>query len=322
MTDSATLERPAARWRLAAEGIAHTVIEVSDLGRAREFYRQHLGLCAAPAESWPVAGELALPLLSGQHLVLRRAATPRAFPNTGVHQAYRASPATIERAVQSLTANATTVHRYHEDRPAEQADNVYFADPDGNRIQLVRRETTVGPGVIGIDHTAIQASDMEWIEDFYGGRLGLPVDHRVGVNTADYVRARAWGEGKDDMAPGTRRWDERYRDIPGGKPGQGRRVPRPNMQIFFAVGDAVLGVFLALTHEQEPPPTLAKGSPRTAYRTTRAELDRAAAALADASIAMLGPVEHSARSPIAASLYLRDPCGNFIELCAPSGRSA
>jgi catechol 2,3-dioxygenase-like lactoylglutathione lyase family enzyme len=157
---------------------------------------------------------------------------------------------------------------------------------------------------------------MEWEEDFYGDRLGLAVDHRVGWNTADYVRARMWGEGKEHMAPGTRRWDERYRDIPGAKPGQGRRVPRPNMQIFFRMGDAVLGVYLATAHAQEPPPRQAKGTPRTAYWTDSATLDRAAAALEASRIAVLGPLRHPARSPIAASLYFRDPCGNFIELCA------
>jgi catechol 2,3-dioxygenase-like lactoylglutathione lyase family enzyme len=318
VNETATLERRAgAAWRLPVQAIAHTVIEVSDLARARAFYGELLGLRAAPIETWPDADEVALPLLSGQNLVLRRVVPPRTAPNTGVHRAYRASPASIERIVQSLTAHAVTVHRHHEDRPTEQSDACYFADPDGNRIQLARVESTVGPGIIGIDHTAVQASDMEWIEEFYGDRLGLAVDHRVGWNTADYIRARAWGEGKDDMAPGCRRWDERYRDIPGGKPGQGRRVPRPNMQIFFRVGDGILGVYMALAHEQEPPLRLAKGTPRTGYLTSRAALDETAAAFAGTRVAMVGPVEHPARSPIAASLYIRDPCGNFIELCAP-----
>jgi catechol 2,3-dioxygenase-like lactoylglutathione lyase family enzyme len=317
MTAAALAERAGTAFRLSIRSIAHAVIEVSDLGRARAFYGDRLGLRLAPDAAWPATEELALPCLSGQHVVLKQAASPRAFPDTGVHQAYRASPAAIEDIVRALGADGVAVHRYREDRPAEQNDNCYFADPDGNRIQLVRQETTVGPGIIAIDHTAMQASDMEWIEDFYGARLGLPVEHRVGWNTADYIAARAWGEGKDDMAPGTRRWDERYRDIPGGKPGQGRRVPRPNMQLFFAMGNAVLGIAMALAHEQEPPLGQARGTPRTAYWTTRAELDRAAAALAGTRIATLGPVEHPARSPVAASLYLRDPCGNFIELCAP-----
>jgi hypothetical protein len=165
---------------------------------------------------------------------------------------------------------------------------------------------------------------MEWIEAFYADRLGLAVEHRVGWNTADYIRARAWGEGNDDMAPGTRRWDERYRDIPGGKPGQGRRVPRPNMQMYLRTGASVFGIYLATAHQQEPPPHMAKGTPRTGFAVDRAELDRAVAALAEArvtlpSVTFEGPVEHGAMSPIASSLYVRDPCGNFIELCVPRG---
>jgi catechol 2,3-dioxygenase-like lactoylglutathione lyase family enzyme len=304
-------------WHLSVKSLSHIAVEVSDLERARSFYGERLGLRSPPAEGWPESDEMALPCLSGQHLVLRKASAPRTFKGTGVHQAYQAGPASIERIVQSLAADSITVHRYHEDRPAEQNDACYFADPDGNRIQLVRRETTIGPGIIGIDHTAVLASDMEWEEDFYRDGLGLPVEHRVGVNTADYVRARLWGEGKEDMAPGTRRWDERYRDIPGGKPGQGRRVPRPNMQIFFSLGDAILGIYMATAHVQEPPPRQAKGTPRTAYMTSCEMLDQTAAALDSTGVAMLGPVEHPARAPIAASLYFRDPCGNFIELCSP-----
>ena len=44
--------------------------------------------------------------------------------------------------------------------------------------------------------------------------------------------------------------------------------------------------------------------------------ERAAAILSEAKIAAVGPVQHPAGSPIAASLYFRDPCGNFIELCS------
>jgi catechol 2,3-dioxygenase-like lactoylglutathione lyase family enzyme len=309
------LNKPELPARLTLRAISHLVIEVANLDRARSFYADRLGF--APMSDWPVDGELCLRCLSGQWLVLKQSATPRTFAETGVHQAYGASPVAIAGIVNALSAAAIPVHRYHEDRPAERDDNCYFADPDGNRIQLVRRETTVGPGVCTIDHAAVLASDMEWAEDFYRDRLGLPVEHRVGVNTDDYVRARLWGEGKDDVAPGTRRWDERYRDIPGGKPGQGRRVPRPNMQMYLRTGNSVFGIYLATAHAQEPPPDLAMGSPRTGFAVDRAELDRARELMLDANVTVKGPVEHGAKSPIAASLYLRDPCGTFIELCVP-----
>ncbi|MGE5539521.1 MAG: VOC family protein [Gemmatimonas sp.] len=312
------MNKPELPARIAIRALSHVVIEVANLDRARSFYAERLGLRASAA-AWPVDGEMCLACSPGQWLVLKEVKAPRTFAGTGVHQAYAASPVAITGIVNGLTAATVPVQRYHEDRPAERDDNCYFVDPDGNRIQLVRRETTVGPGVCGLDHVAVLASDMEWAEDFYCGLLGLPVDHRVGVNTEDYVRARAWGEGRDDMAPGTRRWDERYRDIPGGKPGQGRRVPRPNMQMYLRTGASTFGIYLANSHEQEPPPHLAFGSPRTGFAVDRPELDRAAALLADARVALEGPIEHGSRSLMAASLHFRDPCGNFIELCAPRG---
>ena len=109
-------------WRLSVQSLSHVAIEVADLDRARAFYGERLGLRAAPVDGWPEAGEVALSCLSGQYLVLRKAAAPRTFKDTGVHQAYRAGPASIERIVQSLTADSIAVHRYHEDRPAEQND--------------------------------------------------------------------------------------------------------------------------------------------------------------------------------------------------------
>ena len=303
------------KFKLPLRALAHTVIEVADLSRAQAFYRERLGLSAAPVDSWPESDEICLPCPSGQNLVLRQAAQPRTHSEAAVHQAYRATPGGIERIVQSLAADSIVVHRYHENRPAEQKDNCYFADPDGNRIQLVAQPAGGEPGIRGIDHAAVLASDMEWEEDFYVGQLGLAVDHRVGFNTGDYIRARAWGEGKEDLAPGACRWDERYRDIPGGKPGQGRRLARPNMQIYFRAGDGVLAVYLSPVHVQEPPPRQTKGTPRTGFWTDRATLDRVAAMFEGTHIALSGPVQHASSSPISASLYLRDPCGNFIELC-------
>lgn len=310
----------AQRSGLRAGPISHLVVETADAARAREFYAAFLGAASEPDPAWPVSDEIALHLPSGQRLVLRPAATPRTLPDAGVHQAYRAGSAAIARITEALCGAGITLARYREDRPEEAADNRYFADPDGNRIQLVAAANGAAGStrIAAIDHAAVEASDMEWQEAFYVDRLGLPVAHRVGWNTADYVRARAWAEGKEEMAPGTRRWDQRYRDIPGGKPGQDRRVARPNPQLFLALDGAVLGIFMAQAHHQEPPPDRAQGSPRTAFAAPRGELDRAAGLLEGAGVAARGPVEHPAASPIAASLYFRDPCGNFLELTSPA----
>ncbi len=300
---------------LTLHSIAHVTIEVGDLPRALEFYSGLIGAPASRVAAWPVKDETALLLPSGQFLVLKPSANPRTLPESAVHQAYRAAPAAIDRILKSLSVGAAGVHRYHEDRLAEQADNCYFADPDGNRIQLIADAARSAPGIAAIDHAIVLASDMEWIEEFYCDLLGLVVEHRVGWNTGDYIRARAWGEGKEEMAPGTRRWDERYRDIPGAKPGQGRRLARPNMQIFLHTGESILGIYLSPVHVQESPPRIAVGTPRIGFWTDRATLERAVAVLGKTRATVAGPVHHVSGSPIGSSLYFRDPCGNFIELC-------
>jgi catechol 2,3-dioxygenase-like lactoylglutathione lyase family enzyme len=307
----------------SASGISHVVIEVANMAQSQAFYGDILGVSGDARVAWPEAGETALALPSGQYLVLKEQSAPRCFADSGVHQAYRASKPAIAAITARAGAAGIAIHHYLEDRPEEVPDNVYLADPDGNRIQLVVGD---GPdeGISGIDHAAVQVSDIEWEDDFWGEALGAPAVHRVGWNTADYHRARDWGEGKEDMAPGTRRWDQRYRDIPGAKPGQGRKVARPNPQIFFdlsgagtsANGGAVLGIYLAQAHFPEPLPEMTRGSPRIGFTVDDGALDAIAAIVLKAPGGRVeGPVAHGC-TVLARSVYLRDPCGVFIEFCS------
>jgi catechol 2,3-dioxygenase-like lactoylglutathione lyase family enzyme len=305
-----------------ASGISHVVVEVANMARSQGFYGDILGVSRDAKAGWPDADGLALALPSGQHLVFVEAAEPRCFADTGVHQAYRASKPAIAAITARAEAAGMTIDHYIEDRPEEVADNVYLADPDGNRIQLVIGD---GPeaGISGIDHAAVQVSDIEWEDDFWAEALGVAAVHRTGWNTADYLRAQDWGEGKEDMAPGTRRWDQRYRDIPGAKPGQGRKVARPNPQIFFdlsdADGKAVLGIYLAQAHFPEPLPEMTRGTPRIGFTVEDGALDGIAAALGKIAGGRIGgPVTHAAGAVFARSVYLRDPCGVFIEFCSPA----
>jgi len=165
-------------------------------------------------------------------------------------------------------------------------------------------------GILAIDHTALLAFDMLWAERFYVELLGLPVEGRVGWNTADHARARIWAAGDEDMAPGTRRLDKLYMTM-GGQ----NEVPRANMQMFLKAGDSLLMLCLATQHFQEPPEGQVLGAPRTIFAVESAELDRVADILEGARQPFEGPVEHSDDSPFVASLYMRDPSGNFIELC-------
>lgn len=295
------------------EGISHLVIEVSDLERAREFYCQILGFEVMNGCRVADCGaSVSLRAASNQSLILSQCAEPRSLPETGVHQAYVVAARHREAVGTNLAARQIDVHHYKEDRPTEEKDNFYFYDFDGNRVQLVISGADAnGSGkILGIDHAAVECHDLEWAEDFYVKVLGLEVEHRVGWRTADYVRAQLWGEGKEDMAPGTRRWDQRYTVME-----QKRRIPRPNTHFFLRVGASVLGIYLATQHRQEPPETQIVGTPRIGLRTSRSELDELLKRLNERRFPVHGPVEQPPSSPIALSVYVRDPGANFLEIC-------
>ncbi len=297
---------------LVIDDISHLVVEVADLDGAVPFYHDVLGLDAVGSDMWPDCGHHSvLRAPSGQSLILAQNPKCPDLSDTGVHLALRAGAGFKDSLAERLKDAGTPVHRYLEDRPAEVADNFYFSDPGGNRIQLVD-DAAGGAGVTGIDHAGIQVADILWAEEFYTGVLGVGVDHRMGWNTADYVRARDWAEGKEDMAPGTRRLDKRYTVMVDRK-----TVPRANMQIFLGAGRASLAVFLANKHFQEPLEELMVGCPRVAFTTTAAGLDAAAKALEQHQIAFVGPVNHPSAAPVGRSLYFKDPGGNFLELCTP-----
>jgi catechol 2,3-dioxygenase-like lactoylglutathione lyase family enzyme len=311
MATMTVAERPSA---LDIKGIAYLAVEVVDLDRAVDFYGRVLGLELIGRDMLPFCGpHAALMTATGQWVVLTPNPARADLSETGVHQGYRVSAAARAAITRTLLAEAFEIKTYREDRPAEAKDNFYFFDPDGNRLQLVTVKDAASPTAIsGIDHAAVQTADMMWAEAFYAEELGLPVDHRVGWNTADYVRARKWAAGEEDMAPGTRRLDQRYTVMVNRK-----TVPRANMQLYVRTGSGVLGVYLANKHFQEPPEEQLAGAPRIALAvTSRDRLDGAARLLASHRRSFEGPVIHPQSVPLVeASLYFKDSGGNFLELC-------
>lgn len=298
------------------DGISHLAVNVDDIDMALNFYRDVLGFSHEPAVTLPQCGTHAVVKApSGQRVALCRSELPRASADSGVHNAYRVTAAGRSSIVDRIARQGGKVFSYREVRPAEAGDNCYFYDPFGNRIQLVVTDRAASgaqsnAAVQGIDHAVIQTIDIEWEEDFYVHLLGLPVDCFVGRRTADYVLAQMWKDGKEDIAPGIMRLDKRYSTIHGTDP-----VPRPNMQLFVETGEDVLGIYLTNKPFQEPPEEMVIGTPRTAFRVTRAALAAIAASLQGAKHPTVGPVEHPAGSPVRYSLYCRDPGANFIEFC-------
>ena len=296
---------------LSLNSIGGLALPVDNAVSCRDFYENALGLKPIGSDVLPGLGaHILLCAPSGQWIALCEADGP-ALSEMGVHYGFRCSPTGRQAIADRLQASGVDTHDYREDRPAERDDNFYFHDPSGNRLQLV-----VGPddpqaaGVSAIDHRILMVFDMLWAERFYVHGLGLPVEHRVGWMTADHAMARKWAAGEQDMAPGTRRLDKLYMTM-GGQ----NEVPRANMQIFMETGSSILGLYLATQHFQEPPEGTLTGPPRTAFFTVEPALDNAAALLESLGTPFEGPIAHSPTSPLASSLYFKDPSSNFLEIC-------
>jgi catechol-2,3-dioxygenase len=298
---------------LAIERLGYLTVATADLTQARDFYGRVLGLEERGTDRLPGFGAHAIFRLPSRQLLVL---TEREGPDTrdtGVHHGFRVSAAARTAIAERLAANDIKVETYNEDRPKEAADNFYFHDRDGNRLQLVAAETARAQDRIdAIDHTVVLVYHILWAESYYGNDLKLPIESRVGVRTAEHARARRWAAGQEAMAPGTRRLDKLYMPM-GGQ----NEVARANMQVYFAAGNSIFGIYLATKHQQEPPEEQIVGTPRTAFVTTRHDLDRIAAILQKRERPFQGPVEHPSSVPFAASLYGKDPSGNFLEFIAP-----
>jgi hypothetical protein len=126
----------------------------------------------------------------------------------------------------------------------------------------------------------------------------------------DFERAYRWGEGQDERAPGTRRWDKRYTTIEGQA-----RLPRPNTQLFVTLAEGVtVTVSLANEHRQEPPRDLWRGTPRTIFATDAPALAEIARRFREVHLRCLRETEFG--GPFVREgerLYAKDVGGNFLE---------
>ena len=122
----------------AMEGISHIVIEVSDLKRAEEFYRDILGF---ESSGRIVCLSAATTFCSGwirsmaDPLAKRRASIAARKPASTKPTGWRLQIVRLSAA--NLAARHVAVHTTKRIGPPRQTDNFYFHDPDGNRVQLV-----------------------------------------------------------------------------------------------------------------------------------------------------------------------------------------
>jgi catechol-2,3-dioxygenase len=141
-----------------------------------------------------------------------------------------------------------------------------------------------------IEHVSICVNDLEEAEHFYVDVLGevfpASLESRKYYRTADLVMSK-----------------------------KANRIDPPQTRV--NLGDSVVALFLYEEHVQEPPPDEVAGAPLVALTATREQIARAVEAFRRHRIPFEGPVEHEASAPIECSVFVRDPSGNFLELCCP-----
>jgi hypothetical protein len=205
----------------------------------------------------------------------------------------------FDAVLEEQRAGEGGAETWTEDHPAERTPGIYLVDPSGNRVQLTRapaQHDDAPPGAL-IDHVSVEVNNFDYAEYFYGCALGASVDYHHGWRAADYAVVPE-DDGDDDLsAPWTRRDRGSYRD-------RGRRILRPNAQVYYRFGSTRLGLFIATAARQQPPEEVIRGTPRIALRTSHTP----------------GEVESTLRAfPFRFErsgwrIFLRDPSGNFVEL--------
>ncbi len=279
--------------------LAGVVLPVGDLGATKDFYGEIL-----PERGRWSEGERSLSFTGGgQALSFIEESRPRFSPESGAHIALRVVPGRTTKIAETLSAAGFEVSTWREDHPRERAASTYVKDPTGHTVQLVAAEDSA----LFLDHAAVEVHDLVLAEAYYSRGLGAVAEYAHGTSMDDYAEAKAWGEGRDPCAPWTRLFVVRVSDR--------QRMARPNLQLFFRLGETRLGLIVAREHRQEPPEELIRGTPR-AILETKVKAEDMVEHLRRLRIKEItpGPLPFAREGN---RIYLRDPAGNFLELhCA------
>lgn len=176
---------------------------------------------------------------------------PRAFLDSGQHQAYRVPSDVLHALVNKLSDAGHEVGWWREDHPAERTASAYLHDPSGNWVQLFPSDQD-GPLLA---HAAVEVYEFDYCEHVYVGALGGKIDYYHGWTIRDQDEAKSWAEGDDACAPWTRRDNPNWRDfLEAGTSDRNLRVPRPNTQLSLRYGDCYVCLISATKVRQELPP--------------------------------------------------------------------
>lgn len=129
-----------------------------------------------------------------------------------------------------------------------------------------------------LNHSAICVHDLQEAEDFYCDILGARVASSTDFVTEDIVKGRS-------------------------------------LHKSIILSDYLVALMLARDFMPMPEDGRNRGAHgfRHAFYVPRARFDDLLATLRARAVAFDGPVEHPAAGPFGASVYLKDPSGNFLE---------
>ena len=94
---------------------------------------------------------------------------------------------------------------------------------------------------------------------------------------------------------------------------EGFAVALPYSRVML--GKAHIYLCLSDRHLEEAPPEQLRGTPRLALPASPEQMERATEVFTRTRVRFDGPVEFPSPAPVASAIYLRDPAGNFLELC-------
>jgi len=173
--------------------------------------------------------------------------------------------------------------------------------------------------MVEFDHAVIRVNDLIVAERFYrdvfSGIYGpelVNVEHTSTCTVEELLHLSARG------GPGTRR-----AEIEREKFGRDREERDPTARIAGTpqgtvhIGEALIPLFLARRHDQEPPPEQMRGQPRHSFPASPEQMEKAIAVLRSHRVPFEGPVDHPEPALVAQSIYFKDPSSNFLEICIP-----
>jgi catechol-2,3-dioxygenase len=131
-----------------------------------------------------------------------------------------------------------------------------------------------------LSHSGICVRDLRAAEEFYTDVLGARIVNRVNFNTDDARRGRT-------------------------------------IHTNLILGDFLFALMLPKDTMPMPPPEQQRGTSgfRHGFAVSHDEFDAIVERLRERGVACEGPVTHPEQGPLGQSIYLKDPGGNFLEVC-------